>query len=558
MEIASRIQEGDAVRLESELDRERRARQEAEQRCQVLEQQLEQHSQGEEYFRRLTENALDLITILNGDGTIRFESQSIQQTLGYQPEDYLGKNAFEFVHPEDLPGVAKAFTEALQKHGNTACLTFRFRHKDGSWRMLEGVGNNLLADPVVKGIVFNSRDITERRRLEEQYLQSQKVAVVGRLAGGVAHDFNNILTAIMGYSELMLRGFDSTNPFYGSIVEIKKAAERAASLTGQLLAFSRKQMLQPKVLDLNSTLANMEKMLQRLIGEDIELCCVPASDLGRIKADPGQVEQVILNLVVNARDAMPQGGRVTVECGNISLSRRDVDERLEVKAGEYVLLAVTDSGIGMSAEVQSHLFEPFFTTKELGKGTGLGLATCHGIVKQSGGHIAVASELGRGTTFKVYLPRVHDETDALPIRDDSSVLPRGTETLLVVEDEPVLRELSSFVLRECGYLVLEAIDGRDALRVARENQGPAIDLLVTDVIMPEIGGKELAEKLRAEFPATKILFCSGYTEDSIIHHGVVDEGIAFLQKPYTPTFLARKVREVLDAGPRPGSGRPPG
>ncbi len=501
----------------------------------------------EVYFRKLTENALDLITILNADGTIRYESRSIQKVLGFTPEEYTGKNAFSFVHPDDLPMVSQAFAEALKRQGDTEVLVFRFRHRDGTYRILEGMGLNLLADKDVQGIVFNSRDVTERKRLEEQFLQAQKVQAIGQLAAGVAHDFNNILTAILGYSDLALMRVTVDNPLHGYMTGVKQAAFRAAALTRQLLAFGRKQMLQPRILNLNTSISEMEKMLRRLLGADVTLICNPCAKLGRVKADPSQIEQVILNLAVNARDAMPKGGRLTVETANVTLDEEYARLRKEVTPGQYVMLAVSDNGSGMTPEVMKRLFEPFFTTKELGKGTGLGLATCHGVIKQSGGHIAVYSELGEGTTFKVYLPQVEGEAEAAETRNDGPTgAPRGSQTALLVEDEPMLRELGIAYLTSLGYEVLSASNGRQALNLLHANSKKKIDILISDVVMPEMGGKDLAQFVQGMSPETKVLFCSGYTEEAVNLRGTLGSGRAFIPKPYTIDALAVKVRELLD------------
>ncbi len=499
----------------------------------------------ESYFRNLTEYALDLITILDADGTIRFESRSVESGLGWEQEDYVGKNAFEFVHPEDAPRVIQAFVIALQANGSTPLLSFRFRHKDGTYRILEGRGNNLLGDSAVRGIVFNSRDVTEQRRLQEQFQQSQKVQAIGQLTGGVAHDFNNILTAIIGYSELVLGRLPEGGQPHRDVQEILKAANRAAGLTRQLLAFSRKQVMLPRVLNLGTVIAEMDHMLRRLIGPQIDLVTVPSPATGNVKADLGQIEQVLLNLAVNARDAMPEGGRLTIETQCLTIDEVYAELRDEVEPGEYVMLAITDSGTGMTEEVQAHLFEPFFTTKPQGEGTGLGLATCHGIVKQSGGHIAVYSELGRGTTFRVYLPRVSEEAAPYERTESSPILRTGSGTVLLVEDEPMLRELGATVLLELGYQVLSAENGREALALVQANPNLQIDLLLTDVIMPEMGGKELVSHLRPLSPHTKIIFCSGYTEDAIFHSGGLEADVFFLQKPYTLAAVAQKVHDVL-------------
>jgi two-component system cell cycle sensor histidine kinase/response regulator CckA len=503
----------------------------------------------EQYFRHLIENAMDLITILNGDGTIRFESPSMEKVLGYKPEDYLGKNAFDFVHPEDLARVTQAFLEALQTPGETPPLTFRVRHKDGSWHILEGVGNNLLSDPVMAGIVFNSRDITDRKRLEERYLQSQKVQAIGQLAGGVAHDFNNILTAIIGYSDMILRQVPPGGPLRGHLEEIRKAADRASSLTHQLLAFSRQQVLQPRIFDLNASITDMHKLLRRLLGESINLVTLPHQDLGSVRADPGQIEQVLLNLAVNARDAMPGGGVLTIETANVTLDQEYACIHPDVVTGDYVLLAVSDTGAGIPPDIIPRIFEPFFTTKGQGKGTGLGLATCHGIIKQSGGHIGVYSEIGHGTTFKVYLPRVAAAPEVAPRREllvPLSSMAKGKETVLVVEDEATLLDLAIIVLSDLGYRVLAADNGVEALRVLEQCADEKIDVLITDVVMPQMGGKELADRVSALYPDIRIIFCSGYTQDAIVHGSVLERGATFVQKPYTAEILASRIREVLE------------
>ena len=503
-------------------------------------------SASEAYFRSLTDNALDLITLLDADHAIRYQSPSVHSALGYDAKEVRGKPVAELVHPQDLAGFMQALSTVQPTPWNAPVFSFRCRHKDGTWRVLEGRANNLLDDPVVRGIVVNSRDVTDRKQLEAQFLQSQKVQAIGQLAGGVAHDFNNILTAILGYTDLLLRELPASEGLHLNAQEVKKAATRAASLTSQLLAFSRKQVLQPRVLDLNGVVSDMDKMLRRLLGEHLNLAAALHADLGRVKADPGQIQQVIMNLAVNARDAMAAQGKLTIETSNVALDAEYCRRRSDATPGEYVLLALTDSGAGMTAEVQARLFEPFFTTKELGKGTGLGLATCHGIIKQSGGHITVYSEVNHGTTFKIYLPRVYDALDVAAQREAPAGVHTGTETVLLVEDEPMLRELGLLVLSGLGYRVLPADNGVQALRLLDQHRGQDIHLLVTDVVMPEMGGKELAEKLRLLSPRTKVLFCSGYTEDAIINQGRLDPGICFMQKPYTIASLACKVREVLE------------
>jgi PAS domain S-box-containing protein len=386
-------------------------------------------------------------------------------------------------------------------------------------------------------------NVTERRKLEDQFRQSQKMEAVGRLAGGVAHDFNNLLTVINGYSELLLRQIGENSPLRKEVDEIRKAGDRASMLTQQLLAFSRRQVLQPKVLDLNSAVSGMATMLRRLIGEDIDLRILPGEGLGRVKADPGQVEQIILNLVVNARDAMPGGGRLSIETSNTFLDGTFSSKHPYAVTGPHLLLAVSDTGVGMSEDTQAHLFEPFFTTKETGKGTGLGLSTVYGIVEQSQGYIHVYSELGKGTTVKIYLPRVEGEDETVsPV---SAPAPHGTETVLVAEDNAQVRDFVTRVLSAKGYRVLSASEGFEALRLCGECADP-VDLLVTDVVMPRMGGRELASRVETAKPGVRVLFVSGYTEDAISHHGILEEGLQFLQKPFTTDALLRKVREVLD------------
>ena len=386
---------------------------------------------------------------------------------------------------------------------------------------------------------------TALRQSEEQLRQTQKIEAVGRLAAGVAHDFNNILTAIMGHSELLLRQLDTDDPRRKNAEQIEKVTHLAAGLTRQLLIFSRKQVIEPRVLNLNAVILDIKKMLCRLIGENIEFCTLLDPAAGHIKADPGQIEQVIMNLVVNARDAMPNGGKLTVTTANTTLDKNHLKNFPDMGTGNYVMLAIADTGTGMSEEVKAHLFEPFFTTKPSGKGTGLGLATCFGIVKQNTGHINVHSELGSGTTFEIYFPQVQSALEPLRVRNLPTEVAGGNETVLLVEDEPVVRELAVDTLREKGYIVVAAVNGEEGLRLARQHDGK-IDLVLTDVVMPVMGGKEMADALRTSHPDTKVLFTSGYTEDALGHHGVLLPGIRFLPKPYLTATLTRKVREVLD------------
>ena len=401
-----------------------------------------------------------------------------------------------------------------------------------------------VADIIAQGI-HRKRAEKALRQSEEQLRQSQKLESIGQLAGGIAHDFNNLLTAITGYSELSLRRLEPENPLRRNLEEIKKAGERAAALTRQLLAFSRKQVLQPKVLDLNSVVADFEKMLQRLIGEDVELRTVLSPELASVKADPGQIEQVIMNLVVNARDAMPQGGKLTIETKNVYLDERYARQRVVVTPGSYVMLAVSDTGTGMDEETQKRIFEPFFTTKTKDRGTGLGLSTVYGIIKQSDGYIWAYSEPGMGTTFKTYLPRVDEDAQGYSRSDRMEENVQGTETILLAEDEEMVRKFARELLESGGYKVLESENGDVALSICEQNQEP-IHLLITDVIMPEMSGRELAERLSHSRPEVKVLYMSGYTDDAIVHHGRLDEGTNFIQKPFAPDALLQKVRKVLD------------
>jgi signal transduction histidine kinase len=395
------------------------------------------------------------------------------------------------------------------------------------------------------GVLGVSRDISARRKLEAQLQQAQKMEVVGRLAGGVAHDFNNLLTAILGYSELLLDGLDTRNPAHQNVTEIKKAGERASLLTRQLLAFSRRQVLQPKSLQLNLVIENFGKMLKRVIGEDIRLEINYGADLGWVMADPGQIEQVILNLTVNARDAMPKGGKLTIETANMELDETYAQAHDQVQPGHYVVLAVTDTGSGMDAATRSHIFEPFFTTKGVGQGTGLGLSTVYGIVRQSGGHIWVYSELGQGTTFKIYLPRVEAKSEAALPGLGADARLQGYETILVVEDDGGVREVAGRILRKSGYQVLEAQDGRQALQICKTYQG-TIHLVLTDLVMPGMNGRDLAVRLASLRPGVKVAFMSGYDADGIIDEEIFGTGTVFIQKPFKAHVLTRKIWELLN------------
>lgn len=468
---------------------------------------------------------------------------------GYAREEFLMMTIKDIRPSEDIPALLENVSRAFS--GLDEAGPWRHQKKNGSVIDVEITSYPLNFAGRLAEIVL-ATDITERKRAaealqqaEEQLRQSQKMEAVGKLAGGVAHDFNNLLTVINGHTDLSLRRLKQDDPLYRKFESIKEAGERAASLTRQLLAFSRKQILQPKVLDLNHAIFEMNKMLQRLIGEDIDLLVGLMPDLGKVKADPSQIEQVLMNLSVNARDAMPKGGKLTIETANVYLNEEYATRHLSIRPGLYVMLAVSDTGCGMDAQTQERIFDPFFTTKELGKGTGLGLSTVYGIVKQSGGNIWVYSEVGLGTTFKIYLPCVEMPADELKVRDEDTKLKMGTETVLLVEDEEMVRNMTREILLESGYHVLEAKHGQEAMTIAEQHRGP-IHLMLSDVVMPQISGRELAEHLAPLRTEMKVLYMSGYTDDAIVHHGVLDEGVAFIEKPFTPHALAYKVRTVLN------------
>ena len=509
-------------------------------------------SQSEERYREYFENAKDAIYVHDLTGRYLMVNKAGEELIGYSREEILQLRISDVVPRNCLDQIHARLKERLDDHSLTIYEVEAIR-KDGSRVPIEVSSRLIYEHGVPVAVQGSARDITERKRAEEalrasqlQLQQSQKLEAIGQLAGGVAHDFNNMLTAIIGYTDLSLRRVGLENPIRRNLEETKKAAERAASLVRQLLAFSRKQILEPKVLDLNDVVKDMHKMLTRLIGENIKLATRLQTDLGSVKADPCQVEQIIVNLVVNARDAMPRGGRVTIETSNIVLDDQIVFKHVSVKPGKYVMLAVSDTGSGMDQETQARIFEPFFTTKEVGKGTGLGLSTVYGIVKQSGGNIWVYSEQGLGTVFKVYLPRIDDTTaTTIPSPALDTSVPRGTETILLVEDEDIVRGLTRKILMQAGYNVLDAKGGEEAISLCRAHAGP-IDLLLTDVVMPEISGKEIADRLLELRPLTRVLFMSGYTDEAIVQHGVLDANVKFIQKPFTWVGLTRKVRNVLN------------
>ena len=651
----------------------RRAVEEAEERKrrQRVETELVRR---EKHFRALTENALDILTILDPQGAFTYNSPSVKRVLGHEPKDLAGQSAFALIHPEDLPGVLQGFDFGLRNPDRTVTLEFRFRHRNGSWRHLEAVGQSLLGDPGITGVVINSRDITDRKlaeaalrssemlfhsvwensvdgmrltdqdgnivavndafcklvgmsreklegkpftvvfadseqpgqmleefvrrfrdrvvehqrerrltlrngnvvtledtssfvelrgqppmllglfrdvtaqkRLEEQLRQSQKMEAIGQLAGGVAHDFNNILTVIHGHASLLLAGGNLTGVSARSAQQISQAADRAAGLTRQLLAFSRRQVMQPRQLDMNELVANMTKMLARILGEDIALQLNYSPQPAQVQADAGMMEQVLMNLAINSRDAMPKGGLLAIKISTIEVDARWLAEHSERRTGRFVCLSVLDTGCGIPPENLRRIFEPFFTTKEVGKGTGLGLATVYGIVKQHQGWIEVESETGKGTAFKVFLPRSVEPAEPANEPPADNAVRGGTETILVVEDEVAVRELVCNLLARHGYQILQAESGPKALQVWRDSKD-RIDLLLTDLVMPDqMNGRELAEKLWAERPRLKVIFTSGYSAEAVGKDFVLRRGLNYLQKPYHPHKLALAVRDCLDA-----------
>jgi two-component system, cell cycle sensor histidine kinase and response regulator CckA len=633
---------------------------------------VEALQRSEEYFRSLIENALDIITVLDVDGTVRYGSPSFERVLGYPQSALTGENLFKLMHPADRDQVRQILEVGAQNPGATQSIEFRVLHRKGAWKVLEAIGKRFELESTVAGYVLNSRDITERKRseeavrqanetlravietsplaiytldlegivrtwnssaqtmfgyaqeeavgaalptifpdeissfghrlkdllhgesqvgaeerrrckdghtidvsfwtaplrdaegaviglvevvadnterkrLEEQFRQAQKMEAVGRLAGGVAHDFNNLLTVITGYCQMLLDRFAPGDSNRDDMLQVLKAADRATTLTRQLLAFSRKQIVQPKVIELDALVADMQQMLKRLLGVNIELVITSDTPLGKVRVDPGQLEQVIVNLVVNARDAMPSGGRLGIEMRNVDLDAESDTREMPIRRGAYVVLEVSDCGIGMDEETRSHLFEPFFTTKEKGRGTGLGLSTSYGIVKQNHGEILVRSEVGEGSVFSIYLPRIDEPSSVEASHNLTTPATKGAETILVAEDEDGVRHIVTQMLREQGYTVLPANGGAEAIRIAQAHTGP-VELLVSDVVMPRMSGPELAQRLRGLRPEMRVLFVSGYTDGEIVREGELEPGTDFLQKPFTREQLASKVREVLRPG----------
>jgi PAS domain S-box-containing protein len=507
----------------------------------------------EEYFRSLIENSSDMIAVVDREQHIRYVSPAVERVLGYDTNAWRELPGSSVVHPADVSRSNATFAAALEQPDVPHINELRIRHVDGSWRTLEVTLRNQLDVAGVEGMVINARDVTERKRAEaalreseELLARAQKMDAIGRLAGGVAHDFNNLLTAIQGHAALLLDELHDSSGIRTDLLEIRDAAERATTLTRQLLAFSRRQVLQPRVLDLNLVVADMEKMLRRMIGEHIELRTELGSPLDLVRADPTQLEQVLLNLIVNARDALPRGGRVCVRTANRSVPEGSPGADPELPPGDYVMLQVEDDGAGMSAQVAEHAFEPFFTTKGPGSGTGLGLSTVYGIVKQSGGHVWLESQPAGGTTVTLYLPRVAEPLELIEHHPVMAAAPKGgSETVLLAEDEKSVRDLAKRILERGGYHVLEASTGREALDVQTAHEGP-IHLLLSDVVMPEMNGPELATRVVQLRPDIRVLFMSGYAEEAVAHHGAIAGTHAFMEKPFSPDELLRRVRAVLE------------
>ncbi|MHB0980792.1 MAG: ATP-binding protein [Thermoleophilia bacterium] len=511
--------------------------------------------ESEERFRALVESSPNAIAV-HSEGRIVYVNPAGAALVGAEsPQELIGRNPVDFVHPDYREAALRRTASVVKDQKVAPLMEEKFLRLDGAELDVEVVampfsyGGKPAVTTIIRDISAKKAAEQALREREEELRLGQRMEAIGRLAGGVAHDFNNVLTAIVGHADLLRDGLDPDAPSQEDVAEIRKAADRAAALTRQLLAFSRRQAMQPHVFDLNEVSDSMAGLLQRLIGEDIDLVFRHKPALGPVEADPGQIEQVIMNLVINARDAMPAGGKITIETANVEFDEAYVSTHLSADPGPHVMLAVTDTGTGIAEETLPHIFEPFFTTKEQGKGTGLGLSTVYGIVKQSGGNIWVYSEPGQGTTFKIYLPRTDKAVDwALADRRPRGPagVGQGNECILVVEDEPAVRSLTARVLRKGGYRVLEAGSSEEGLAAAAEHQG-AIDLLLTDLILPGMNGRQLAEKLaqRRQAPAA-VLYMSGYTKNAIVHGGRLDEGIDFLEKPFAPEALLRKIREVLD------------
>ena len=509
----------------------------------------------EELFRLIGENAADMIAVVDSKGNRLYNSPSYERILGYTPEELKQTSAFEQIHPDDRERVASAAAFA-QKSGTGKAIEYRMRDKSGQWRVLESTASTVRnKNGEVEKLIIVNRDVSERRLLEKQFLQAQKMDAIGRLSGGVAHDFNNLLGVIIGYAEVLEEQTAASPALRESVDQILKAGGQAASLIRQLLAFSRQQVLEPKIVDVNAIVRDTEKMLHRLIGEDIELITQLNGALSKIKVDQGQLEQALINMAVNARDAMPNGGQLRIQTENFEMDAQAADKyQYPVLVGSYVRLTISDDGVGMSSETLARAFEPFFTTKEKGKGTGLGLAMVYGFVKQSGGYIDLTSELGIGTSIRIFLPRAEQvcgKSEPVVISKESLT---GNGTILLVEDDAPLRKLTVHHLESFGYKVLDAEDAASALAISSATE-ESIDLLLTDVVLPKINGRALAKMLIEKRADLRVLFTSGYTGQSIEKGNILEENCHFLPKPYTRAGLAQKVREVLGAQPTLGMGQ---
>jgi two-component system cell cycle sensor histidine kinase/response regulator CckA len=500
-----------------------------------------QIAEREELFRLITENAADMIAVVDGSGNRLYNSPSYQKILGYSPEELKETKGIDQIHPDDREKVTEAAIDA-KRSGVGRSVEYRIRHKDGHWVPLESTASVVMNNSGgVERLVIVNRDVTERKDLEKKLLLSQKLEAIGRLSGGVAHDFNNLLGVILGYADELQKRIPPDDPYREAVDEIRNAGKRGASLTQQLLAFSRKQVFEPQILDLKTVVAEAAKMLERLIGEDIKLDVIPVEHIGAVKADRGQIERVILNLAVNARDAMPQGGTLTIETADVDLDETNQPLGRTLTPGPYVMLKIADTGCGMDADLQSHIFEPFFTTKA--QGTGLGLATVYGVVKQCGGDIAVESAPGEGAIFQIYFPRVYETAEKIHAVEPSGKAILDHRTVLLVEDERTLRKLTRKMLTEIGLTVLEAESGFQATEIAKRTETP-IDLLLTDIVMPGMSGWALAETLSSLRPEMRVLYMSGYPDGVVARHGLTEAGITILHKPFTREELTRRVEDV--------------
>ena len=502
--------------------------------------------ESERRFRDILETVHLVAVTIDVNGDITFCNDYLLGLTGWEYKDVIQKRWVDLFVPEnDRNRIQSLLMKTLSTRSIPIHYEYPLITRNGEMRNILW-DSTFLLDKIggVNGLASLGRDITEKNQLEEQLRHSQKMEAIGQLAGGIAHDFNNLLMGIIGYSEILLDNFSENDPAWEGIQEIKKAGERAAALTRQLLAFSRRQVLQPEIINLNSIISELEKMLRRLIGENIALQTFLECDLWNIKADPGQVEQVIVNLVVNARDAMPQGGRLIVKTSNIEVDEECTKRFIVIPLGDYVMMEIIDSGTGIAPENQIRIFDPFFTTKKEGKGTGLGLSTVYGIVQQSGGQIYLESQVGLGSNFIIMFPQCKESTP-LNKKDERTDYQRGSETILIVEDEDLVRTITAKVLKLQGYKILQAATPAEALLLCEQYNKP-IHLLITDIVMPQMNGRELSERVQKQMPSVKVLFMSGYTDDQIIQHGVFDSELEFLQKPFSPTNLTKKVRHILD------------